>query len=140
MFDRAVARRHAQGAAALRGHAGEALPPVEVVHRHTLKVHVATAPHPLGGALLLVGFRYRGEWRGWVNNGRVGKSALGESRVGSHCMFTQFPSTFVVHEKSRIICTQMCLLLGVESVSESEAWVFHSAQSSKDQKVGGLYF
>lgn len=62
-LDRAVARRHAQGAAALRGHAGEALPPVEVVHRHALKVHVATAPHPLGGALLQVGCRYRGERR-----------------------------------------------------------------------------
>lgn len=38
----AVTRRHAQGAAALRGHSGEALPAVEVVDRHALKVHVAT--------------------------------------------------------------------------------------------------
>lgn len=37
----AVPRRHAQGAAALCGHAGEALPPVEVVHGDALEVHVA---------------------------------------------------------------------------------------------------
>lgn len=42
----AVARRHPQGAATLRGHTGEALPPVEVVDRDALKVHVA-APQPL---------------------------------------------------------------------------------------------
>lgn len=43
----AVTRRHPQGAAALRGHCGEALPAVEVVHGHALKVHVA-APQSLG--------------------------------------------------------------------------------------------
>lgn len=44
---RAVARRHPQSAAALGGHAGEALPPIKVVHRHTLKVDVAAA-HSFG--------------------------------------------------------------------------------------------
>lgn len=42
----AVTRWHPQGAATLRGHAGEALPTVEVVDRHALKVHVA-APQSL---------------------------------------------------------------------------------------------
>lgn len=39
----AVTGRHPQGAAALRGHAGEALAPVEVVNRDALKVHVAAS-------------------------------------------------------------------------------------------------
>lgn len=37
--DPAVPAGHAQCAAALAGHAGEALPPAEVVHRHILKMH-----------------------------------------------------------------------------------------------------
>ena len=45
-FHPAVVRGHAQGAAALRGHAGEALSAAEVVDCHALKVHVAAA-HPL---------------------------------------------------------------------------------------------
>lgn len=49
----AVARRHPQGAAALCGHAGEALAPAEVVDSHTLKVHVASAQAL--GLLLLEG-------------------------------------------------------------------------------------
>lgn len=32
---------HAQGAAPLRGHADEALPPAEIVNCHALKVHIA---------------------------------------------------------------------------------------------------
>lgn len=48
----AVPRRHTQRAAALCGHAGEALPPVEVVDCHALKVHGA-APQSL--RLLLEG-------------------------------------------------------------------------------------
>lgn len=47
----AVAGRHPQCAAPLRGHTGEALPPIEVVDRHTLKVHVA-ASHPFRQRLL----------------------------------------------------------------------------------------
>lgn len=39
---------HPQGAAPLRRHGGEALPPGKVVHRHALKVHVA-APQSLRG-------------------------------------------------------------------------------------------
>lgn len=45
-LDPAVMRGHPQRAAALRGHAGEALSAAEVVDCHALKVHVA-APHPL---------------------------------------------------------------------------------------------
>lgn len=71
-LDQAVARRHTQCAATLRGHAGEALSPVEVVYCHTLKVHVAAAAHPLGGALLQVGCRYRGEGRKISTWGKVG--------------------------------------------------------------------
>lgn len=41
--DGAVARRHAQRAAALRGHAGEALPPAEVVDRHALEADASHA-------------------------------------------------------------------------------------------------
>lgn len=41
-FHPAVTWRHPQGTATLRGHAGEALPTVEVVDCHALKVHVAT--------------------------------------------------------------------------------------------------
>lgn len=37
--DPAVPVGHAQRAAALAGHASEALPPAEVVHGHLLKVH-----------------------------------------------------------------------------------------------------
>lgn len=41
--DPAVTWRHPQGAAALRGHAGEALAPVKIVHRDALKVHIAAS-------------------------------------------------------------------------------------------------
>lgn len=58
----AVARRHAQGAAALRGHAGEALPPVEVVHRHALEVNAAAAQ--------TLGRRLEGRWSGEVGTGQ----------------------------------------------------------------------
>lgn len=37
--DPAVSVGHAQCAASLAGHAGEALPPAEVVHCHILKMH-----------------------------------------------------------------------------------------------------
>lgn len=56
----AVTGRHPQGAAALRGHAGEALPPVEVVNCDALKVHVA-APESLGLLLQRSWNRQRGE-------------------------------------------------------------------------------
>lgn len=110
-LDQAVARWHAQGAATLCGHAGEALSPVKVVHRHTLKVYVAAAAHPLSGPLLQVscGEERGGVARGRVNNGRVGKSALGESWLCSHSMLRQFQlhylSAFVFKKKNWLTCT-----------------------------------
>lgn len=37
--DGGVVAGHAQGAAPLAGHAGEALPPGEVIHRHHIETH-----------------------------------------------------------------------------------------------------
>ncbi len=42
-LDPTVTWGHPQGAATLRGHTGEALPPVEVVDGHALKVHIAAS-------------------------------------------------------------------------------------------------
>lgn len=44
--DGAVSAGHAQGTATLAGHAGEALPSAEIIHRHFLKMHLASS-HPL---------------------------------------------------------------------------------------------
>lgn len=40
--DGGVVTSHAQGAAPLAGHAGEALPPGEVIHRHHIETHPFT--------------------------------------------------------------------------------------------------
>lgn len=49
----AVPAGHAQSTATLAGHAGESLPPAEIIHRHLLKVH-PPRPHPL------LSLQYRG--------------------------------------------------------------------------------
>lgn len=46
LSDTAVSARHAQRTATLTGHAGEALPPAEIIHRHFLEAHPAR-PHAL---------------------------------------------------------------------------------------------
>lgn len=47
--DGGVVAGHAQGAAPLAGHAGEPLPPGEVIHRH----HIKTDPFPPRGRFVL---------------------------------------------------------------------------------------
>lgn len=47
--DGGVVSGHAQGAAPLAGHAGESLPPGEVIHRH----HIETYPFTPRGRLVL---------------------------------------------------------------------------------------
>lgn len=77
--DGGVVAGHAQGAAALAGHAGEALPPGEVVDRH----HVEAHPLPPRRRLLLP--EDGGGWRVDTERGETGHSVSGwlEGRVGA---------------------------------------------------------